>query len=654
MTKPIRVLIIEDSPNDTAVLVDELKKVYHDLFWHCVDRQESLIAALDNGHWDLILSDYEIPGFGGLIALSLVREKGLDVPFILVSGMMSESTAVLAMKMGATDCIMKVNLQRLLPAIERELRDAAIRHKHRLAEDAFRDQEGVLRAITSSVKDAIIMIDNDGNISFWNEAASRILGYKKDEVLGKSLHHLISPARFNNGFAAAFPAFQSNGQGPAINKTLELEAIRKNRTVIPVELSLSSVRIKGKWCAIGILRDITERQKVKEELIMAKEKAEESSRLKSSLLLNINHELRTPMNGILGFARILKEAHTKIEYIEMADTILTSGKRLMATLNSILDLAHLESDQTRIYPEIVNLTEEVHNAVKNYEDLAKKKNIELSVLSETELYANVDRGLFRNIIHHLVDNAIKFTKSGSVTILVEAELRGKSELVAIRVKDTGTGILPEQKNYIFEAFRQGSEGLARTYEGTGLGLTLCKKFVDLLNGEIDLETIPGTGTVFIVRFPRVYATKPEFRKPDREPGQTEPIPVVEKVYDSKPLVLIVEDNKANSDLIEFFINSFCTVEKAFDGYTALSQAIIKQYDAILMDINLSSEMNGIEVTRAIKIMDNYKEIPINAITGYATANEKEQILKNGLTHFISKPFEKEVLISTIRQALRLP
>lgn len=653
MTKPIRVLIIKKPGADATALTSELQKSHLDFFLHPVDRKEDLIAAIANERWDLILADCEIPGFLGVDVLSILLEKKIDVPFILISDTKDELNALKAMKMGATDYIVKENLNRLIPAIERELRDASIRHKHRQAEDAYRDQEGVLRAITSSVKDAIIVIDNDGNISFWNEAATHILGYKKEEALGKNLHNLISPVCFHESFSKAFPAFQSSGQGSAINKTLELEAITKNGVQIPIELSLSSVRIKGKWCGIGILRDITDRLKVKAELISAKEKAEESSRLKSSLLLNINHELRTPMNGILGFARILKEAHTKTEYIEMADTILTSGKRLMATLNSILDLAHLESDQTRVFPEIVNLPEEVNKAVKNYEDLAIKKNIGLSVQSVPELFAKVDRGLFSNIIHHLVDNAIKFTNTGYVSISVEAELRGKSELVAIRVKDTGIGILPEQKKYIFEAFRQGSEGLARTYEGTGLGLTLCKKFVDLLNGEIDLESIPGTGTVFIVRFPRVNKKKQEIWETATDPNQTLPGPAVGKFNGSKPQVLIVEDNKANSDLIDFFINSFCTVEKAYDGFTALSLALVQQYDAILMDINLSSDMNGIEVTRAIKIMDNYKDIPIIAITGYATDHEKEEILKNGLTHFISKPFEKEVLISTIRQALKL-
>ncbi|MEI7980719.1 MAG: response regulator [Bacteroidota bacterium] len=653
MTKSIRVLLIEDSAEDTNTLVEELKKGNFEVHWQRVDQKNTLSDALESGTWDLILSDYEMPGFGGLIALSMVREKGLDVPFIFVSGVMGESTAVMAMKMGATDYVMKGNIQRLLPAIERELRDAAIRNKQKLAEDAFRDQEGILRAITSSVKDAIIMINSDGNISFWNEAASHILGFKKEEILGKNLHQLIVPEKYRENFLSVFPSFQSAGNGAMINKTVELQAIKKNKNEIPVELSLSPVKIKGKWCAVGILRDITERIRAKEELVRAKEKAEESSRLKSSLLLNINHELRTPMNGILGFARILKEEGTNTENIEMADTILTSGKRLMGTLNSILDLAHLESDQKRINPEIVRLDEEVTKVLTTYEDLAKKKNIGLERLYSEVVFAKVDRNLFNNIILHLIDNAIKFTNTGTVSVSIESEIRKKADFATVKIKDTGIGILPAQKSFIFEAFRQGSEGLARTYEGTGLGLTLCKKFVDLMDGEIELESMPAEGSTFIVRFPRVeekltgITLKPDHYRENMQEQHKE------KWKTTRPLVLIVEDNKANSDLIEFFVSPFCTVEKAYDGYTAISKAISKQYDAILMDINLSSDMNGIEATRAIKIIESYKNVPIIAITGYATADEKEQILSNGLTHFISKPFEKEILISIIRNALGL-
>ncbi|MCK9203066.1 MAG: response regulator [Bacteroidales bacterium] len=653
MPKQIRVLIIEDSEEDTGILIKELNKGQYELYWRRVDQQDTLKSALDENTWDLILSDYEMPGFGGLIALSIVHEKAPDIPFIFVSGVMGEATAVMAMKMGAADYVMKGNLQRLVPAIERELREFSIRRKHKQAEDAYKDQEGVIGAIASSVRDAIIMIDNDGNISFWNEAATVMLGYKREEAMGKNLHKLIVPAEYYDHFKTAFAGFRSSGEGHAINRTMELNAVNKKGLLFPVELSLSPVKTKGKWCAVGLLRDITERIRIKEELIKAKEKAEESSRLKSSLLLNINHELRTPMNGILGFARILKEAHTKPENIEMADTILTSGKRLMATLNSILDLAHIESDQTHVNPEIFNLDEEVQKVISNYEDLAKKKNIGLTDLTREAIFAEVDRNLFNNIILHLVDNAIKFTSCGSVTVKVEAEKSGKSEFATVKVIDTGIGIMPEQTKYIFEAFRQGSEGLARTYEGTGLGLTLCKKFVDLMGGAIELNSKPSEGSVFTVRFPRIMANvvEKQVSKEDVLPGSKHPID--ERWKNNKPSVLIVEDNKANADLIEFFIGPFCSVDKAYDGYSAISKSIAKQYDLILMDINLSSEMNGIEAARAIRILDNYHDVPFIAITGYATPREKEEIMSNGFSHFIPKPFEREMLISAIKEALKL-
>ena len=650
--KPLKVLFIEDSKEDTDLLIKELIKGNFDPDWQRVQQQDTLLKALDEKHWDLILSDYEMPGFGGLIALAIVRERDTEIPFIFVSGVMGESTAVMAMKMGATDYVMKKNLHRLVPAIERELREFKVRRQHKLAEDAIRDQEGILLAIASSVKDAIILIDNEGNISFWNDAASRILGYREEEAIGKNLHQLIVPLRYLEKHQAVFTDFQTSGQGEAINRTLELHAVHKNRTEFPVELSLSSVMIKGKWCAVGILRDITERNRIKEELITAKEKAEESSRLKSSLLMNFNHELRTPMNGILGFARILKEAHSTPENIDMADTILTSGKRLMATLNSILDLAHLESDQTHLHPEIVDLDEEIIKVMANYRDLAAKKNIGLLDLSKQQIFAEIDRKLFYNVMLHLVDNAIKFTQKGAVTVEVTTETSNNKPLAVVKVVDTGIGIKPDQTHYIFEAFRQGSEGLARTYEGTGLGLTLCKKFVDLMGGTITMESTPGEGSVFTIRFPRRIVRR-EIREAKPGKSQYPATTYIETEEAKRPWILIVEDNKANADLIGYFLDSFCHVDQVSDGYSAISHTIARQYDLILMDINLSSEMNGIEATRAIRIQDNYHDVPVVAITGYAAPEERERIMHFGFDQFIAKPFDKETLVSKIREILNI-
>lgn len=743
------------------------------------------------------------------------------------------------------------------------------------AEEVLREQESTLRAITSSVKDAIIMIDDDGKISFWNDAAEDILGYSRDDVIGKNLHDLLAPKQFLEQHAKAFPAFRSTGKGAAIGKTLELSALRKDRKEISIELSLTSVRIREKWFAVGVLRDITERKRaeteiknlakfpsenpnpelrldrlgvilygnnaanplltdwgcvtgdpapefwknevkqtletkkiktveigcfgrtysfiivpvteegyvnlygrditilkkaetalreseekykttfktlpdsilltkmdgtivdvndgftrqfgyareeviglslaeihiyaapeqrdrlidalhkdgrvdkfetlirckdgslntdlisasiinynneqhilsiarditdrkeIEKELLASKEKAEEASRLKGSLLLNMSHELRTPLNGILGFAQLLEEALTNPENKEMARIITVSGKRLMSTLNSIMELAQVEADRTHVKIEdtdVGSITAEILNLHK---DLIENKGIQRIESIEKGIWARLDKKLFGNILFHLIDNAAKYTDSGTVEISVGKEILNAAPYAVIKVKDTGIGISVEQLAYIFEAFRQGDEGIGRSYEGTGLGLTLCKKFTILMGGEIGVESKVGAGTTFTLRFP----LSEEIPVTDVETTPNVEIQAREIAKD-KPRVLIVEDNKANSDLMVIYLQNQFITDQVFSGTHAVKMAYLKNYDLILIDINLGRGMNGIEAAKEIRKIDHYLNIPMIAVTGYSTEKEKEQILSQGFNGFLSKPFDKKGLITIINNTLR--
>jgi|APCry1669188910_1035180.scaffolds.fasta_scaffold00131_9 PAS domain S-box-containing protein len=643
MSKPLRVLFIEDQAEDCCMLVSELEKAGYELIWKRVDTMPALTEALEKGRWDLILSDYAMPDFSGLVALGVFKKTELEIPFIFVSGVMGESTAVKAMKMGASDYVMKGNLKRLVPAVERELRDYAIRSKEKQAEKALVESNRRWKELFENIRDGWVATELDGRFTECNKAFELMLGYSLSELQNLT-YERITPEKWHG---AEQEIVRNKILRHGYSGVYEKEYIRSDGTVFPVELS-SYLRKDEKGSPIGfwaIARDITQRKKMENELRESVEKAEAVSHLKSSLLLNISHELRTPMNGILGFAAFLKERQTDPENIEMADYIVSSGKRLMATLNSILDLAALESDRTLLEMTDINLSAVINELILNFQDLARKKNISLIPCAENDLHLTLDISLLRNTIHHLFDNALKFTSSGRVSATVERELYKGKEYAAIRINDTGIGITEPHLKLIFEPFRQASEGLGRKFEGSGLGLTLCKQFTELMDGEIDVESKPGEGSSFVLRFPLPVAHPKSIGRKTAEAAGLMTWP------EEMPYVLIVEDNPLNSDLTARFIEDVAHVEKAADGYEALKFAMTRVYDAVLMDIHLSSEMDGLLVTEEMRKLAGYAAIPIIAITGYSTAKEKERILSAGLTHYIAKPFDKVSLRNLLRTAL---
>jgi len=384
-----------------------------------------------------------------------------------------------------------------------------------------------------------------------------------------------------------------------------------------------------------------------QELIKSKENAEVASRLKTSLLLNMSHEIRTPLNGILGFAGILEDELTDPGHKRMADIISLSGNRLMATLNSILELSQVESDRKQLDLKSMDLGILTTEILDKNLKLFRKKNIE-TVRSVTKgLYIKIDENLYTNVLFHLVDNAVKFTEAGCVTITVRKETIDGQAFGVLMVMDTGIGISEDQLGFIFDAFRQGDEGYGRSFEGTGLGLTLCKKFTNLMGGDIEVKSRQGMGSTFSVRFPLTAEAPLPVEQPSPDAILTE-----KDFGDRLPKVLIVEDNEANSDLIAIYLEGFFITEQVGSGSLAVKMAGSEFYDIILMDINLGPDLDGIEAAKEIRKMEQYADVPIISVTGYSTEAEKRDILNQGFNDFLPKPFDKASLYTIIKKALQ--
>ena len=549
--------------------------------------------------------------------------------------------------------------------------DGEIRIIHAIS-DIIRDDQGRPKTILYTIKDlteiynikeslqeyklavdqspvSIVITNAYGDIEYVNPKFIEITGYQLDEVLGKNPKILQGGQKSKEEYKHLWDTILSGREwtGEFYNK-------RKNGTYFWELAYISSIKDEDGNIThfIGVKEDISERKKIEEELITAKEKAEEMSRLKSSLLLNMSHELRTPMNGILGYSNLLLEESLEPNSRQMVNIIHSSGKRLMNTLNSIIDLSQVESEREKLKLEITRLGDIIINTQSRFEIEAKQKGLLFRSEIDNNIYAMVDIRLFQNIINHLLDNAIKFTEKGTVSItLSKVEIQGIL-FASIIFKDTGVGIRPEVIPYIFEEFRQGSEGIGRHFEGLGLGLTLCKRFVELLNGEIFVESIPDIGSTFTVRFKahsRIPLVIPKADSPLSESLDREKDTIPRLI---KPKVLIVEDNKQNCELMEIYLKRSFQIDTVQSGRLALKQVLINQYDIILMDINLGPDMDGIQVTKEIRKFDQYKNIPIVAVTGFSTDEEKEIILRGGLNGILSKPFTRDELIAIVTLNLK--
>ena len=425
--------------------------------------------------------------------------------------------------------------------------------------------------------------------------------------------------------------------------TLVIGVGNKNFPYEEIEASQLSTFMEEVWKVI-------KKARLHEELRIAMQKAEESNKLKTSLMLNMSHEFRTPLNGILGFASLLKEIVKDDDARNMAEYINMSGKRLMVTLTSILELSQIESNKKMINLTEVNLSELSHKVISKFPDLLDFKKLHLSNMIEENLVLYTDQGMVSNIFYYLIDNAIKFTDAGQIWVSLQKIKRDGAEYLVFRVRDTGIGISEEQLKFIFEPFRQGSEGIGRSHEGNGLGLTLCKKFLDMLGARMEIESRVDLGSTFSVFFGLQQTSEPAIILPEVETKRLR-MSLADMKGGAKPRVLVVEDNEINVELIMMYLEDRFIVEKALNGKMALKLSSINNYDLILMDINLGTDMDGIETTKEIRKMKKNENLPIIAVTGYATDHEKKAILSHGLTDYLSKPFTREELDTVIERVM---
>ncbi len=488
-----------------------------------------------------------------------------------------------------------------------------------LAERELRKSEERFRVITKSANDAIILLGNDGNVIFWNPAAQRVFGYSSEEMIGNDLKDFIIPDKYTEKHRNGFDMFRTTGEGPMINKTVEMTAIRKNGEVFPIDLSIAAIQLDNLWHAVGIVRDITDRKEFEKELHKAKESAEEANKLKDMFVSLVAHDLRSPLTSILGLLEYLnsgKDIPTKGTKEDMLSSMLKSGHNMVDMIDELLSITRLQTGKIELKRRFFDLSVAASVAIGSLRPMALNKGVELvnNIPEGTRAYGDID--LLGVVMHNLISNSVKFSNRGD-KIEIYAPSGREGTFV---VKDNGVGIDAGIIDNLFRREIKTSSKGTSGEKGTGLGLPFCNDIMKAHGGLIRVESVPGEGSEFYVELPVIT-----------------------------PSVLLIDDDSISRRKMTQFISALdVDIRTAANGKEALEMIKQSKPHVILTDLYMP-EMDGFELISAVKNDPDTRQTPVIAITAHGEMETRERAFRMGADDFVIKPTSAEELVPRIKR-----
>ncbi len=493
-----------------------------------------------------------------------------------------------------------------------------------------------LAAIVSSSDDAIISKNLDGIIQTWNASAERIFGYTAEEAIGQHISLLIPPEKLDEEYGIL-------GKIRVGERVDHFQTQRRTKTgnLVDVSLTVSPIHDR-KGNVIGaskVARNVTEQKRTETAL-------REASRRKDEFIANISHELRTPMNAVIGLSHLLglSESLTPKEQ-QFVATLRHSADNLLTLINNLLDFSKLETGAMELEEIEFDLSETIDKAVSLQKMRAEQKGLALRVSYESSLRKHYigDRLRLQQIVTNLIDNAIKFTEQGEVSVTIAGIGQPDDRtLLTLQVSDTGIGIPEDKCAVIFDKFIQADTSMTRKYGGSGLGLSICKAFAQEMGGSISVESRVGLGTTFTVSVSLENSDRDAVIEADT------PAPSLRKN------VLVVDDYEPNLLVVTALLDRFgYDYDIARNGVEALRRFQKGKYDIVLMDVQMQ-DMDGFESTRRIRTYEqdrNELRTPVIAMTAHVLETDKYKCMEAGMDDFIPKPFNPSMLEKKLTEFL---
>jgi PAS domain S-box-containing protein len=482
----------------------------------------------------------------------------------------------------------------------------------------------------------------EGLITNWNSEAERTFGWSSQEALGRRLSETIVPPQYREDYERGLQRFLKTGDGMMLRQRTEIAALHRDGHEFPVEVATSPIKFGGQWIFNSFIRDITEHKRAQEELLNAKQAAEDANRAKSAFLANMSHELRTPLNAIIGYSEMLEEETREsgeVGTVRDLQKIQSAGKHLLSLINDILDLSKIEAGKMGLHLETFDVPQMIEEIVSTVKPAVSKNNntIQLEVAKNAgKMRADLTK--VRQILLNLLSNSCKFTDHGIIALKVDRITSDHQDWVQFQVIDTGIGITAEHTQNLFREFSQADSSISRKYGGTGLGLAITHRFIQIMRGRISVDSKPGQGSTFTVQLPAEVAL--ESGGPDRSQLPDDIPPVSQYARQDRGTILVIDDDPVVRDLMSRSLTKlgFRTVAGK-TGAEALELAKKVRPLLITLDV-MMPEMNGWSVLKQLKADSGTAEIPVIMIT---IVDNEPMGVDLGASGYLIKPVDRDRL-----------
>ena len=693
----LRILLLEDSLLDAELIHALLNEGGIACEQVHVKTQAEFQTALEQDGFDLILSDYSLPGFDGITALLMAQHHCPDIPFIFVTATMGEEVAIETLKRGATDYVLKQRLERLVPSVRRALREAQYQRACKLAEAELYRREQEFRALAENSPDVIARIDRELRYCYVNPATEITTGIPLEKWIGKSVAEMGYPEELATWQAKLRQVFATG-----VGCWMEFDFPgSKGRTYYQTRIVPEYTENGTVQSLLTIGRDVTDYKLAEQalrineaQLRQQKEELEQANRIKDEFLAVLSHELRSPLNAILGWAKILRTRTLDATSLSRAlETIERNANLQTQLIEDLLDVSRIISGKLTLRPYPTNLIPAIEAAIDTMRLAAQAKSIDLqftilnsglatedkitsrqgefslppqSTIQKPKFLVLGDPNRLQQIVWNLLSNAIKFTPHGG---LVEVNLewvdegaleqgsKGENSLASyarISVRDTGMGIKADFLPYVFESFRQADGSTTRKHGGLGLGLAIVRHLVELHGGTVSAQSSgEKQGATFTVQLPLLE--NKDKQKGKGKDAKTNSFPSLPNNSNnpSSPLegvrVLVVDDDTDSRDFLVFALEDFGAIATAVTcASSALEVLTTFQPDVLISDIGMP-QVDGYSLMRQIRALPREQggDIPAIALTAYAGDFNQKQALAAGFQRHLAKPVEPNELVKAI-------